>query len=354
LLSGGETRMSESWVNAWLQEHLVCPRDHQSLRAESERLVCANGHDYPVVNGVPVMLLDDVTQTIGVAADSLREARKQPPPDPWFVEAVGCGSDEKDQIRKLIAVARPGLVDPVVQYVLTATNGILYRPLLGKLREYPIPEIRLPVAQPGETVLDIGCNWGRWCVAASRKGYRTVGIDPSLGSVLAAKRMSQELGVTPAFVVGDARFLPFAPRSFERVFSYSVLQHFSKNNVRQALAEVARVLRPGGESLIQMANLLGVRSLQHQVMRGFRPPRDFDVRYWTPGELRRGFREIIGPSRLSVDGYFGLGIQMSDLNVMPAKYRAVIRASEFLRRISEKIPAMAWAADSLYVHSQRA
>jgi 2-polyprenyl-3-methyl-5-hydroxy-6-metoxy-1,4-benzoquinol methylase/uncharacterized protein YbaR (Trm112 family) len=345
--------MAESWAEAWLREHLVCPRDQQSLRTDRERLVCPQGHEYPVVDGVPVMLLDDVAQTIGVAADSLREARKQPPPDPWFVDAIPCNPRERALIRQQIATFRPGTVDPVVQSVLNATNGNLYRSLLGKLREYPIPDIRLPAAN-GDTLLDIGCNWGRWCVAASRKGYRVIGIDPALGSIMAAKRMCQQLGVTPGFVVGDARYLPFAGHSFDRVFSYSVLQHFSKENARQALTEVARVLRPGGESLIQMANALGVRSLQHQVMRGFRSPRNFEVRYWTPGELRRCFNEVIGKSRLSVDGYFGLGIQLSDLNVMPAKYRAVIRTSEVLRRISEKIPAMAWAADSLYIHSLRA
>ncbi len=345
--------MAENWAANWLGQHLVCPRDQKALRAEGQNLICAGGHGYPVVEGVPVMLLDDVAQTIGVAADSLREARIQPHADSWYVDAIPCNPQEREMIRRQIAAYQTGLVDPVVQSVLNATNGNLYRGALGKLREYPIPEIRLPRGN-GETMLDIGCNWGRWCAAASRKGYRAVGIDPALGSVLAAKRMCNKLGLTPAFVVGDARFLPFAASSFDRVFSYSVLQHFSKENARQAIGEAARVLRPGGESMIQMANMLGVRSMQHQVMRGFREPRDFDVRYWTPAELRRCFQEIVGDSRISVDGYFGLGIQRSDLPLMPARYRAVIRASDILRKISEKVPAISWAADSLYIHSRKA
>jgi SAM-dependent methyltransferase/uncharacterized protein YbaR (Trm112 family) len=342
--------VSESWADQWLQQHLVCPRDQQSLRAGRDRLVCPQGHEYPMVNGVPVMLWDDASQDIGSA--SLREARKQPPPDPWFVDAIPCNAEEYELVRKQIAAFQPGAVDPVVQSVLTITNGNLYRPLLGRLREYPIPEIRIPAAA-GDTLLDVGCNWGRWCVAASRKGYHAVGIDPGLGAVLAAKRVCNQLGVTAAFVVGDAYCLPFAAYSFDRVFSYSVLQHFSKDDARHALGEVARVLRPGGESLIQMPNSLGVRSLQHQLMRGFRAPRDYEVRYWTPGELLRCFRKMIGESRLSADCYFGLGIQISDVELLPAMHRAVIRTSEMLRRISEKVPAMVGVADSLYVHSRR-
>ena len=59
--------------------------------------------------------------------------------------------------------------------------------LMGKLDRYPIPEIRLPESQ-GETLPDVGCNWGRWSVAAARKGYAVVGIDPSMGGVMAARR----------------------------------------------------------------------------------------------------------------------------------------------------------------------
>ena len=62
-----------------------------------------------------------------------------------------------------------------------------------------------------------------------------VGIDPSLKGVLAARRVSRQLGVEGHFLVADGRFLPFAPRLLSRVFSYSVLQHLSKDNVQIVL-----------------------------------------------------------------------------------------------------------------------
>lgn len=76
-------------------------------------------------------------------------------------------------------------IDPFVQEQVPYTNGFLYRPLQYKLSRYPIPELRL---EPGEGTrfLDIGCNWGRWSIAAARKGYRVSAIDPSPPAVIAA------------------------------------------------------------------------------------------------------------------------------------------------------------------------
>ena len=79
-----------------------------------------------------------------------------------------------------------------------ATNGILYKDAIGKLDHYPIPVLRMPPGA-GRRLLDIGCNWGRWSIAAARLGYRPIGIDPSLGAVLAAKRVSEKLGLDVQF-----------------------------------------------------------------------------------------------------------------------------------------------------------
>ena len=54
---------------------LVCPRDHLPLEQKGSFLVCPGGHDYPVVDGVPILLLADKEQTIGIAKASLASAR---------------------------------------------------------------------------------------------------------------------------------------------------------------------------------------------------------------------------------------------------------------------------------------
>ena len=328
---------------------LACPRDHYPLTQNDSRLSCAANHGYPVIDGIPILLVDDASQTHGAAYASLRARRED---GPYFVDSLGCTPEERDAIRREIAAGGPSKVDPVISYMVAQTNGLLYRPVIGKLSRYPIPELRLDDGD-GRLFLDIGCNWGRWSIAAARKGYRVVGIDPSLGAVAAARRLAERLEIDACYIVADARYLPFPDASFDIVFSYSVLQHFAKENVKVALREIARMIEPAGTSFIQMPNAFGIRSLQHQVMRGFRPARDFEIRYWTPRELLRTFETLIGPTDLSADGYFGLGIQPTDVDLLPFKYRVVVRASEKLRTASLKARWMARFADSVYLKSLR-
>jgi SAM-dependent methyltransferase len=288
--------------------------------------VCASGHRYPVRDGVPILLLDDVEHTHEAALYALR-------------------GEERSH-----AARGPRGIDSFVQEAIGATGGYLYDGLAGRLTDYPIPELRMPPAT-GQILLDIGCSWGRWSIAASRLGYRVVGIDPSLEGVRAAYRVSQQMDIEACFLVADARYLPFARDSVDAVFSYSVLQHFAKEDVRLALAEIARVLTSDGRSLIQLPNAFGVRSVYHQLRRGFREPRLFEVRYWSVGELRRTFEERIGPSEILVDGFFSLNPQAADLRLLPAYARAVVRASEMLRRLSQPMSVLKYLADSLYIAS---
>lgn len=321
-------------VDKALLAMLVCPRDHKSLIEDGTHLVCPDGHCYGTVDGIPVLLLSESPQTHveGTRALAAAEAGE----DPSAVVLRGA----------------PDEIDPFVKDVIGATNGSLYQHLVGNLTAYPIPHLRLPPGD-GKLFLEVGCNWGRWCIAAARAGYRPIGIDPSLKGIRAARQVARQLGVDAHFVVGDGRHLPFADEQFEQAFSYSVLQHLSKENTRITLGEMARVLRPKGGCLVQMPNSFGIRCLYHQSRRGFRETRDFEVRYWTPRELQRTFSQILGPSRVSVDGFFSLNPQISDLAFLPRKYRALVRTSEALRKASTVFPPLRWVADSLYVASER-
>ena len=280
-----EDRTESLIVDRELLEFLVCPRDHQSLQEEDQHLLCPRGHRYPIIEGIPILLLSETPQTHVEGTRSLQIGASRTPRDTPLPGPT------------------PGEIDPFVQDVIAATNGLMYLRLVGKLTDYPIPCLRLPRGH-GKRFLEIGCNWGRWCVAAARMGYRPVGIDPSLKGIRAARHVAQQLGIEAHYVVADGRYLPFASGSFDQIFSYSVLQHLSKENARLTLREVARVLHSTGGFLIQMPNCFGIRCLYHQARRGFREGRDFDVRYWTPTELNSTFRAIFGSVRVFVDGFF--------------------------------------------------
>lgn len=334
-------------------ESLACPRDYCSLESIGSYLRCEHRHEYPVVDGIPVLLLDDKQQTTEVAKASLaaafESAKGVRPLDPLFTSTLGISEDEEKGIQAATGESSCG-VDSVARFVIGATNGNLYKHLIGKITQYTIPELRL---RPGHhrRLLDVGCNWGRWSIAASRLGYRVVGIDPSLGAVLAARRVTRQVGAAADFVVGDARYLPFPYDSFDIVFSYSVIQHFSKEDARLAVSEIGRVLKRGGECLVQMPNRWGLRCLFHQARRGFHVPVGFDVRYWSIGELLQTFCSGVGPSRVSVDCFFGLGLQASDSHLMPLGKRCLIWTSEVLRRFSRCLPVLSYVADSVYVAS---
>lgn len=236
-------------------------------------------------------------------------------------------------------------IDTYVEESIVKTHGNLYR---GRsLTRYPIPAFPLGPGD-GRTLLDIGCNWGRWTVAATRAGYRATGIDPKAKAVAAAQRVAQQLGVAAEYVVGDARHLPFGDGSFDVVFSYSVLQHLAKADVRLAVAEIGRVLRPAGTAWIEMPNARGPLNVVRRAGRGFREGSGFDVRYWTLAELRETF-SVIGEVELLADGFLTLNPQPTDLDLLRPRHRPVVRLSETLRRASARAPFLVRVADSVNV-----
>lgn len=311
---------------------LVCPRDRSDLQLEDNSLVCAQGHRYPIYDGIPVLLVNELPGNTAID-ESLRMGE----------------TGERDQFHY-----EGDGIHPQVSQMVAATNGILYTGVAGRLTRYPIPELRLENAGGGDLFLDVGCNWGRWTLAAAKKGYRATGLDPHLSSLLAARVVAKQLGLVADFVCGDARAMPFRSGYFDTVFSYSVVQHFSRDDAREIIKEISRVLRKEGISFVQMPNALGIRSFYHLARRGFSDGKEFDVRYWTPSSIKSVYSELIGQSELTVDGFFGLGIQPTDLDLMPARYRLVIRSSETLRAVASIVPPLTYLADSIYVKSIKA
>ena len=110
---------------------------------------------------------------------------------------------------------------------------------------------------PGERLLDLGCGFGRHAFEAARRGADVVALDAGrdeVEGVVATFVAMVEAGelvageVRAAAVQGDALHLPFPDGSFDRVICAEVLEHIPDD--RAAMAELARVLRPGGTMAI--------------------------------------------------------------------------------------------------------
>jgi SAM-dependent methyltransferase len=100
-------------------------------------------------------------------------------------------------------------------------------------------------------VLELGCGTGRLT------DFATVGSDASLASIgLAARRFPQK-----SFVGADALALSFRENSFDAAFSFHVFMHLEAEAIRTVFAEVARVLKPGGVFIADVASRLRRRIL---------------------------------------------------------------------------------------------
>ncbi|GAB3325455.1 class I SAM-dependent methyltransferase [Geodermatophilus aquaeductus] len=110
--------------------------------------------------------------------------------------------------------------------------------------------------RPGMTVLDLGCGEGRHAFEAYRRGAHVVAVDWGVSEVETTKRWLgaiAEAGEAPAgarFEVlrGDLRHLPFPDASVDRVIASEVLEHIPDDV--PAMAEIARVLKPGGKAVV--------------------------------------------------------------------------------------------------------
>lgn len=325
----------------------MCPRDHSELHISDTHLCCASGHKYPIVDGVPVFLFPDREQTIGIASASI-EAAKSATGGPLYVDTLGLSEHEKRGIERDWVAG--GDIDPAISYLIGATSGLAYVSLIGRLHGYPIPEI--PVGNGASNLLlDIGSNWGRWSVSAARKGWRVVGIDPSLGAIMAARRAFSGMGLDISFVCGDARFLPFKADAFRCAFSYSVIQHFSEADAELAIAEVGRVLQRDGLAKIQMAHKWGIRSLYNRTRRNYRSVDIFRVRYWSFALMRAVFERHIGPTKLLTEAFGGLGLLAEDRNYVSKTARLLISVSLLMKALSSVAAPLIWLADSVYVVS---
>lgn len=107
----------------------------------------------------------------------------------------------------------------------------------------------------GARVLDLACGQGRHAVPLAAQGYDVVGLDYQANLLEVAECRAREAGVQVPFVRGDMRALPFDDASFDAVqMIFTAFGYFSDAENAQVLAEVARVLRPGGWFVLDVAN----------------------------------------------------------------------------------------------------
>jgi len=106
---------------------------------------------------------------------------------------------------------------------------------------------------PGEQVLDVGCGTGTLAMEVQRSvgtTGRVFGIDPGTEQIARARAKAARRHVPIEFQIGVMEQIAFPDQTFDVVFSTLMMHHLPESLKRQGLAEIARVLKPGGRLVI--------------------------------------------------------------------------------------------------------
>ncbi len=124
---------------------------------------------------------------------------------------------------------------------------------------------RLAGCPPDADVLDVPCGFGRHSIPLAAAGYRVTGVDRSQPLLDEARRRAGHAR-WPKLVRADYRELPFADASFDAALNlFTSLGYLGDEEDARALAEIGRVLRPGGRLVIEtMHRDLLVRGFQER------------------------------------------------------------------------------------------
>ena len=102
----------------------------------------------------------------------------------------------------------------------------------------------------GKWVLEIGCGLGTDGAQFVKAGAQYVGMDLSPASVILARKNLQLQDLPANWLISDAESLPFPDGAFDVVYSNGVLHHTP--NPPAAVAEIYRILRPGGRAIVMV------------------------------------------------------------------------------------------------------
>ena len=124
---------------------------------------------------------------------------------------------------------------------------------LGRGRALRDQTIALAHLAPGESVLEVGCGTGEVALRAKARvgpSGSVAGIDPSPEMIAEARRKAARSKLDIDYRVATVEALPFADATFDVVLSSLMMHHLPEDLKPRALAEIRRVLKPGGRLLV--------------------------------------------------------------------------------------------------------
>jgi ubiquinone/menaquinone biosynthesis C-methylase UbiE len=166
---------------------------------------------------------------------------------------------------------------------------------LKDLKRHKLMAVQMVKRIPaGGRVLEIAPGPGYFCIELAKLGnYQITGLDISKSFVEIAQKNAAEAGIKAEFRQGDAANMPFGGESFDFLFCQAAFKNFSQPV--KAIAEMYRVLRPGGVGAIaDLRRDASQADIEQEIKgMGLGPVNEMMVR-WT-------FRQMLLKSAYSID-----------------------------------------------------
>lgn len=123
---------------------------------------------------------------------------------------------------------------------------------LGQARRLRKMTVDQALIKPADAVLDVGCGTGEVTLLAKTraKNGNVYGLDPAPEMIAVARKKAQRKGLDIDFRVGVIESLPFPNASIDVVTSSLMMHHLPEDLKVRGLAEIYRILKPGGHLLI--------------------------------------------------------------------------------------------------------
>jgi len=185
----------------------------------------------------------------------------------------------------------------------------------------------------GRSVLDVGCGAAVDLARFAKGGADVTGVDIAPAAIALARANFGRQGLRGHFEVADGEQLPFADNQFDLVYAHGVVQYTAQP--QRLVGECHRVLKPGGEAIIQVYNRVSwLNALSALMNVGLEHAAAPVLMKFTTGEFRHllaAFNEVrIVPERFPVKsrlhgGWKGAmynGLFVGSFNALP---RSIVR-----------------------------
>ena len=140
-----------------------------------------------------------------------------------------------------------------MEKMVTSYDSYMRKVTLGREDILRQTTVDLAGVKPGDAVLEVGCGTGTLTLAAKQAAGpsgEVVGIDIIPGMIEASRRKAAQANEAITFQPGSIDGIPFPDSHFDVVLCSFMIFHMSEETRRKGIAEIQRVLKPGGRMMI--------------------------------------------------------------------------------------------------------